>query len=73
MEVGDRVNILYGDSPPSNGYVIRGESKFDESSLTGESKLVPKSVGDEVFSRTVNKAGPILIRVSKILGSSMLD
>jgi Cu+-exporting ATPase len=73
LEVGDRVNILHGDSPPSDGYIIRGESKFDESSLTGESRLVPKSVGDEVFSGTVNKAGPILIRVSKILGSSMLD
>ena len=73
LEVGDHVNVPHGDSPPSDGLVIRGESKFDESSLTGESKLVPKSVGDEVFSGTVNKAGPISIRVSKILGSSMLD
>ena len=73
LEVGDRVNVLHGDSPPSDGTVIKGISKFDESSLTGESRLVPKSEGDEVFSGTVNKGGPLTIRVSKVMGSSMLD
>ena len=73
LEIGDHVNVLHGDSPPSDGLVIRGESKFDESSLTGESHLVSKSLGDEVFSGTINKGSPITIRVSKILGSSMLD
>lgn len=73
LEVGDSVNVLHGDSPPSDGIVERGVSKFDESSLTGESRLVPKSEGDEVFSGTVNKGGPLTIRVSKVMGSSMLD
>lgn len=73
LEVGDQVNVLHGASPPSDGIVTKGISKFDESSLTGESRLVPKSEGDEVFSGTVNKGGPLTVRVSKVMGSSMLD
>lgn len=73
LEVGDQVNVLHGDSPPSDGIVVKGASKFDESSLTGESRLVPKSEGDEIFSGTVNKGGPLTIRVFKVMGSSMLD
>ncbi|KAJ6166912.1 hypothetical protein N7470_002359 [Penicillium chermesinum] len=50
-----------------------GEACFDESSLTGESRPVKKSVGEEVFSGTMNNGGPISIRASGISGASMLD
>ena len=73
LEVGDLVNVLHGGSPPSDGLIFKGTSKFDESSLTGESRLVSKSEGDKVFSGTVNKGGPLIIRVSEVMGSSMLD
>src|SRR4051794_35622649 len=53
--------------------VIQGKTKFDESSLTGESKLIKKDVGDEVFSGTVNKDSPVSIKITGIAGSSMLD
>ncbi len=73
LKVDDRVNMLHGDFSSSGGYVIRGESKLDESSLTDESRLVFKFVGDEVFFGNVNKASFILIRVFKILESFMLN
>ena len=73
LEFGDIVKVLHGGSPPCDGIIIQGESKFDESSLTGESKLIKKSVGDEVFSGTVNKDSPISIRITGVAGSSMLD
>lgn len=73
LEYGDTVKVIHGASPPCDGTVILGESKFDESSLTGESKLIKKSVGDEVFSGTVNKDSPISIKITGIAGSSMLD
>lgn len=73
LEFGDIVRVLHGASPPCDGTVIEGESKFDESSLTGESRLVGKSVGDEVFSGTVNKDAPISVRISGVSGASMLD
>ncbi|KAH7346218.1 E1-E2 ATPase-domain-containing protein [Rhexocercosporidium sp. MPI-PUGE-AT-0058] len=73
LEYGDIVKILHGGSPPCDGTIIQGESKFDESSLTGESKLVKKVVGDEVFSGTVNKESPVSVEITGVAGSSMLD
>jgi len=73
LEYGDVVRVSHGGSPPYDGVIIEGESKFDESSLTGESRLVGKSIGDEVFSGTVNKGGPISVRISRVSGNSMLD
>ena len=73
LEYGDTVKVLHGGSPPCDGTIVQGETKFDESSLTGESKLIKKSVGDEVFSGTVNKDSPISIKVTGVAGSSMLD
>jgi len=73
LELGDVVRVLHGGSPPCDGTVLEGKSKFDESSLTGESRLVAKSIGDEVYSGTVNKDGPISVRISGVSGASMLD
>lgn len=73
LEVGDIARVLQGASPPCDGTVVQGETRFDESSLTGESKLVKKSVGEEVFSGTINKGFPISMKIKGIAGSSMLD
>lgn len=73
LEVGDTVRVQHGASPPFDGDIVDGTSKFDESSLTGESRLVPKSPGDAVFSGTVNKGNPVQIRLTSISGTSMLD
>ena len=73
LEVEDVVRVLHGSSPPFDGVIVHGEARFDESSLTGESRLVAKSTGDQVFSGTVNKGNPITIRLTSISGTSMLD
>ncbi|KAF2178465.1 heavy metal translocatin [Zopfia rhizophila CBS 207.26] len=73
LEFGDVVRVLHGGSPPWDGILLEGESEFDESSLTGESRLVKKSVGDLVYSGTINKGGPLSIRTTGISGDSMLD
>lgn len=74
LEIGDVVRIPNGGSPPFDGVIVNGESiKFDESSLTGESRLVSKDVGDEVFSGTINKGSPAAVRLIRVSGDSMLD
>lgn len=73
LEVGDVVLVHHGSSPPFDGVIVDGSSKFDESSLTGESRLVGKEVGDAVFSGTVNKGGPVQVRLTSVSGTSMLD
>ncbi|CAI4217511.1 unnamed protein product [Parascedosporium putredinis] len=73
LEIGDFVRVPNGASPAGDGVVVKGESKFDESSLTGEARLVPKALGDQVFAGTVNKQSPILMRITGVGGTSMLD
>lgn len=73
LDFGDRVRIPHGASPPFDGVVVEGKTQFDESSLTGESRMVPKSGDDEVFSGTINKGGPIVITITRVSGNSILD
>ncbi|KAL0469801.1 copper resistance-associated P-type ATPase [Neurospora intermedia] len=73
LDYGDIVRIPHGASPPADGIVVRGEGSLDESSLTGESRPVKKIVGDEVYTGTVNKDAPLLVRVTGVAGKSMLD
>lgn len=71
LEIGDIVFVRKGSSPPADGSIAFGESFFDESSLTGESKLIKKGPGDEVFLGTINQGHPIQIRVSSLDGRNM--
>ncbi|KAE8389849.1 E1-E2 ATPase-domain-containing protein [Aspergillus alliaceus] len=74
LDVGDIVSIPHGASPPADGVVVTtGVYQFDESSLTGESRPVKKSVGDSVYTGSVNVGQPVKIKVSAVGGASMLD
>ena len=73
LESGDLVKVVHSASPPWDGIVIEGTAEFVESGLTGESKPVPKHLGDPVYSGTVNHGGPITIRLTGAGGESLLD
>ncbi|KAK5215503.1 hypothetical protein LTR72_011443 [Exophiala xenobiotica] len=73
IEAGDIVRVVNGSSPPSDGVVLEGKSKFDESSQTGESMAVTKEVGEHVYCGTINMVAPVTIRITGVAGKSMLD
>jgi heavy metal translocating P-type ATPase len=74
LEAGDIVQIAHGASPPTDGVIQQpGTFLFDESSLTGESKPVKKSYGEEVYTGSVNVSDPVRIQVTEVGGTSMLD
>ncbi|KAK4072846.1 hypothetical protein Purlil1_13226 [Purpureocillium lilacinum] len=73
LDFGDIVRVPHGASPPVDGIIVQGESSVDESSLTGESRLVKKGVGSQVFSGTINKGTPLLVQITSVVGKSMLD
>ncbi|PNS20850.1 Copper-transporting ATPase ccc2 [Sphaceloma murrayae] len=73
LDVGDHVRVPNGGSPPCDGMIMSGNAIMDESSLTGESRPVLKSVGDEVFAGTINNGTPLVIRITGSAGNSMLD
>ncbi|KDR84367.1 hypothetical protein GALMADRAFT_56340 [Galerina marginata CBS 339.88] len=74
LELGDIVRIPPGATPPADGIVVSSEvTYFDEGSLTGESRNVAKSKGDEIFVGTINKLRVIDMRVEAIDGETMLE
>ncbi|KAI4126044.1 MAG: hypothetical protein LQ347_005125, partial [Umbilicaria vellea] len=73
LEAGDIILVPHGSSPPADGVVHSGSTKFDESSLTGESRAVEKALGEKIFAGTVNIDNPVYMKISEVHGSSMLD
>ena len=72
LEVGDIVRIQSGATPPADATIVSGtDSAFDESSLTGESRLVKKSVGDKLFLGTINKGKMVDAKVDACGGANM--
>jgi P-type Cu2+ transporter len=68
----DRVLIKPGERISVDGRVISGASEADESLLSGESRLIAKGLGDEVFAGSINGQGVLEVRVEKTLKQSVL-
>ena len=72
LEIGDIVRVPSGSTPPMDGTVASGQSVFDESSVTGESKPIKKCPGDRVFLGTINVGKVIDVRIDVAEGKTML-
>ncbi|MCW8826211.1 MAG: heavy metal translocating P-type ATPase, partial [Gammaproteobacteria bacterium] len=72
VKVGDTVVVKPGYKIPVDGVICEGESRIDESMLSGESNPVSKLVGDSVSAGTMNSLNPILIEVSATLKDTAL-
>ena len=53
MHKGERLRVKPGDKVPVDGTVLEGESRVDESMITGEPVPVAKKPGDRVTGATV--------------------
>lgn len=65
LKPGDIVLVKPGEKIPADGIVIEGLTHMNEAMLTGESKPVPKSVGDRVIGGAINMEGSIKVKVEK--------
>ncbi|MGX7205570.1 heavy metal translocating P-type ATPase [Enterococcus pingfangensis] len=66
VEEGDVVLVKTGGAIPVDGQVIEGKGYADEAAVTGESKQVVKTTGDEVFSGTILADGYLQIEATKV-------
>ena len=66
VKAGDIVIVKPGGSIAVDGEIIEGNTTIDQSSITGESMPVEKSIGDKVISATINKTGYIKYRALKV-------
>ena len=73
IKIGDILKVLPGESIPTDGVIIKGESSIDQSTLTGESLPVDKTINDEVYSGTINLYGSFTMKTTKISEDSSLQ
>lgn len=66
LQVGDTILVRPGASIPVDGTVIKGQSKVNESMVTGESRPTHKIIGSAVTGGTVNVDGSLTIKVTKV-------
>lgn len=70
LQIGDQVLIKPGQQVPVDGTIIEGSSTFDQSSLTGESVPVDKTVGDDLMSGSLNGETAVTMEVKKLAKDS---
>ena len=73
VKIGEIVIIRPGDKVPLDGNIVYGTSSINQASITGESLPVTKTIGDEVFSGTVNEDGYLEMVVSKEAKDSVIS
>ncbi|MFV8244215.1 heavy metal translocating P-type ATPase [Mycolicibacterium peregrinum] len=66
LRVGDLVIVRPGGSVPVDGRITDGAADMDESMVTGESRTVRRSVGDDVVAGTVATDSGLRIRVTAV-------
>jgi Cu2+-exporting ATPase len=66
LRPGDVVLVRPGGRVPADGTVIEGDASFDESMITGESRMVHRTDGDRVVAGTVATDNSVRIRVEAV-------
>ena len=65
LQVGDRLLVKSHEIVPADGHLLQGTGLFDESSLTGESRPIEKTPGDDVMSGSLNGDTAVVIQADK--------
>lgn len=69
---GDFILAKPGETIAADGLVEEGASSVDESLLTGESRPLPKTVGDKVVAGSINYESPLTIEVTDVGENTVL-
>jgi Cu2+-exporting ATPase len=64
--VGDVVVLRPGEKVPVDGEILTGQTSIDEALVTGESLPVEKGPGDPVIGGSINRAGTVTFRATKV-------
>ncbi len=73
VAVGAKFIVRGGDRIPLDGKVVDGAGAVDQAPITGESALVPKEAGEDVYAGTVNGEGTLTVRATKAASDTVLS
>ncbi|MCF8075850.1 MAG: heavy metal translocating P-type ATPase [Desulfotignum sp.] len=65
LEKKDKVAVKPGEKIPTDGVIADGRTRIDESMVTGESRQVEKTTGDEVIGGSINGDSAIEVEIQK--------
>ncbi len=66
LRVDDVIRVLPGEAFAADGVLLEGSTHADESLLTGESRPVPRAVGEAVMAGSHNLSAAVLLRVQRL-------
>ncbi|QPC45620.1 heavy metal translocating P-type ATPase [Mangrovibacillus cuniculi] len=64
IAVGEQIFVKPGEKIALDGRVVNGTSTVDQAAITGESLLVTKSIGEQVYAGSINMSGAITVEVT---------
>lgn len=73
VQINDIILVKVGEKTPLDGIIVKGSSQIDNSSLTGESKLVSLKKNDQILSGSINVTSPLEIKVTKTYEDSTVN
>lgn len=72
IKIGDEIVVKSGEKIAVDGKVIQGNSFVDESMINGEPLAIEKTIGDKVFSGTLNQSGSFHFKAEKVGKDTLL-
>lgn len=73
LQAGDQVRVPAGQRIPADAVVLHGQGAVDESLLSGESRPVSKSAGDQVLAGSINLHGVLVLSVRQVGAATRLS
>lgn len=71
--IGDKLLVKVGEKVPVDGYIVKGETYIDESTMSGEPIAKFKTIKDKVIAGTINQTSTIHIIAEKIGNETLLS
>ncbi len=72
LRVGDTILVKPGERIPMDGLVLAGESAVNQAPITGESRLIEKEIGSDVFASSINGEGVLEIEVTHLAADNTI-
>ncbi len=73
VQLGDKVIVHAGSVIPFDGTVCDGDAMINQSTMTGESEPVNKTMSDSVFAGTTVESGNLTLKVDSLADNSRLS
>ena len=73
LVVGDIFVVRPGESIPTDGIIIKGNSSINEAPVTGESIPIEKKEGMNVFAATINQEGALEVKATAAFEDNTLS